>query len=155
MPLLPAPARPQPLAERVLTTDRGALPRQLNWSGTAPCPPIGCRVEVNSNGIALGEGTVRFYYYAQGELGCVVALDNVPPFLALVLSPDTQLAHFWGEALERLDQGEEPEEADEDETRAREQAENTAAAETAAAAAAEAFTSPGMPGAGHDEFTVH
>lgn len=107
--LRPTPGRETSLPEWVGTTDRNALPNTLDWASESPRPPINCRVDVIRFGIALGTGTVTGYFHRSGELGCLVALDTVADFLDL--PEGTNTAHFYGENLRRLDQGDEPEEA--------------------------------------------
>ncbi|MDF7815272.1 hypothetical protein [Hymenobacter sp. YC55] len=106
--LRPAPGRENPLPEYVSTTDRNALPNVLDWASESPRPPINGRVDVVRFGIALGTGTAVGYFHRGGELGVLVELDSVPSFLDL--PEGTSTAHFFGENLRRLDQGDEPDE---------------------------------------------
>ena len=112
--LRPAPGRVTPLPEYFSTTDRDALPANLNWTNDCARPPINCRVDVIRFGIYLGSGTVTGYFHRKNqELGVLVALDNVAEHLDLI--PGTTKTHFYGENIRRLDQGDEPvEEQDEE-----------------------------------------
>lgn len=105
--LRPAPGREQPLPEWVSTTDRNALPNVLDWASESPRPPINGRVDVIRFGIPLGTGTAVGYFHRSGELGILVELDSVSPHLDL--PEGTNKAHFFGENITRLDQGDEPE----------------------------------------------
>ena len=105
--LRPAPGRQTPLPEWVSTTDRNALPPLLDWASESKRPPIDCRVDVIRFGIPLGTGTVIGYFHRRGELGILVELDTVSAHLDL--PEGTSAAHFFGENLTRLDQGDEPE----------------------------------------------
>jgi hypothetical protein len=109
--LRPAPGRENPLPEWVSTTDRNALPNVLDWASESPRPPINGRVDVVRFGISLGTGTAVGYFHRAGELGILVELDSVPPILDLPAG--TKRAHFFGENITRLDQGDEPDEAPE------------------------------------------
>jgi len=104
--LRPAPGRENPLPEYVSTTDRNALPNVLDWASESPRPPINGRVDVIRFGIALGTGTVVGYFHRRGELGILVELDSVPA--TMELPAGTRRAHFYGENITRLDQGDEP-----------------------------------------------
>ena len=106
--LRPAPGRANPLPEWVSTTDRNALPDLLNWASEARRPPINGRVDLVRFGISLGTGTAVGYFHRAGELGILVELDSVPAILDL--PEGTKRAHFFGENITRLDQGDEPEE---------------------------------------------
>lgn len=104
--LRPAPGRENPLPEWVSTTDRNALPTVLDWASESPRPPINGRVDVIRFGIPLGTGTAVGYFHRGGELGILVELDSVPA--SLDLPAGTNRAHFFGENIVRLDQGDEP-----------------------------------------------
>ncbi len=104
--LRPAPGRENPLPEWVSTTDRNALPTVLDWASESLRPPINGRVDVIRFGIPLGTGTAVGYFHRGGELGILVALDSVPA--SLDLPAGTNRAHFFGENIVRLDQGDEP-----------------------------------------------
>ena len=106
--LRPAPGRQTPLPEWVSTTDRNALPNNLDWASESPRPPITGLVDVIRFGISLGTGTAVGYFHRTGELGILVELDSVSPILDLPTG--TSRAHFFGENITRLDQGDEPEE---------------------------------------------
>lgn len=105
--LRPAPGRQTPLPEWVSTTDRNALPNVLNWASESPRPPINGRVDVIRFGVSLGTGTAVGYFHRAGELGILVELDSVHEILDLPAG--TRRAHFFGENITRLDQGDEPE----------------------------------------------
>lgn len=103
------PARATPLPPYVMTTDRLALPLQLDWYSPNPRPAIGERVEVTRAG--EGPGTVVGYFYKPGaedgqqveqggELGITVQLDEWPEWLP---TNDEDVVRLYADEFEAIE----------------------------------------------------
>ena len=98
------PGRETPLPDYVLTTDRLALPLELDWYGERDRPAIGERVEVTRADEGLG--TVVGYFHKGGVLGVGVALDTVPAWLEL---PEADaVVRVYGDEFEPVEEAGSP-----------------------------------------------